>query len=73
MTKLLRGLRGLGGSRALAMKDETTSPARQEGSINGEAALLGVEMVGWARDLNVSASEVEPFSTGARTVAHGAC
>jgi DNA invertase Pin-like site-specific DNA recombinase len=51
----------LGAVRLSVFKDETTSPTRQREAITGWAASLGSAPVGWAEDLNVSASKVGPF------------
>src|SRR5258708_24800089 len=43
------------------MPHETTSPDRQEEIITTAAAAQGSEIIGWARDLDVSASKVHPM------------
>ena len=43
------------------MTQETTSPERQEEIITAAACARGSEIIGWARDLDVSASKVHPM------------
>jgi DNA invertase Pin-like site-specific DNA recombinase len=42
------------------MSDETTSPERQRLSVTGLAQSRGLELVGWAEDLNTSAWKLSP-------------
>ncbi|MEV4642738.1 recombinase family protein [Actinoplanes sp. NPDC049548] len=48
-------------SRHRGEGDPSTSPERQGTSIEAEAASRGGEVVGWARDLDVSAITLSPF------------
>ncbi|MEU8086377.1 recombinase family protein [Micromonospora sp. NPDC049101] len=49
-------------SRHRGEADPTTSPERQEGNIEAEARNRGGTIVGWAKDLDVSAIKLSPFS-----------
>lgn len=53
--------RTLGVIRLSLQTDETTSPARQRDVITKFAALRGDEIVGWAEDLDVSATKYAPW------------
>ncbi|GAB3847446.1 hypothetical protein GCM10029963_28940 [Micromonospora andamanensis] len=48
-------------SRHRGTADPTTSPERQEAAIVTETAAMGATVVGWARDLDVSAIKLSPF------------
>lgn len=51
----------LGSIRLSDWKDETTSPERQEEIVTASASARSGTIVGWARDIDVSASKVHPF------------
>src|SRR5258708_1588350 len=53
--------RGLGCIRLSKMTDETTSPERQRRAVQLKAELKSVDIVGWAEDLDVSASKIPPW------------
>ena len=53
--------RALGIVRLSLLTDESTSPARQQEIIEREAAKRGSSIVGWADDLDVSASRLAPL------------
>ena len=53
-------MRTVGVIRLSELTDETTSPARQREIITKAADLRGSEVVGWAVDLDVSASKLAP-------------
>ena len=53
--------RALGVVRLFVETDHTTSPERQREIIEAEASKRGSEIVGWAEDLDVSASKVHPM------------
>lgn len=57
-TSLVRALAAI---RLSANHDHTTSPGRQRDANEAAADALGLNIVGWAEDLNVSASKVGPF------------
>lgn len=52
--------RAIGMIRLSELTDETTSPERQREIITRKAADRGSDIVGWAEDLDVSASKVAP-------------
>lgn len=56
-----RALRALVAIRLSVKTDETTSPQRQREAGEGAAARIGAEVVGYAEDLDVSASRTTPF------------
>ncbi|MFJ5121545.1 recombinase family protein [Kitasatospora sp. NPDC088548] len=55
-----RGPRVLGATRLSRYRDNSTSPERQEAAVERVAADIGGHVVGWARDMDVSASKVPP-------------
>ncbi|WP_127360036.1 recombinase family protein [Actinacidiphila soli] len=55
------GTRALAAIRLSANHDHTTSPGRQREADETAAEALGLVIIGWAEDLNVSASKVSPF------------
>ncbi|MFI6471816.1 recombinase family protein [Streptomyces sp. NPDC050516] len=55
------GLRALVAIRLSVRTDETTSPARQREAGDLAAERIGAEVVGYAEDLDVSASRTTPF------------
>jgi DNA invertase Pin-like site-specific DNA recombinase len=54
--------RALGVIRLSELTDESTSPERQREIITRKAAERGSEIIGWAEDLDVSASKVAPMN-----------
>ncbi|NVI88006.1 recombinase family protein [Actinomadura sp. BRA 177] len=56
-----RGARVLGATRLSRFRDSTTSPERQEAAIESVAASIGGTVIGWARDMDVSASKTRAF------------
>ena len=55
------GLRALIAVRLSVRTDESTSPKRQREAGEAEARRLGAEVVGYAEDLDVSATRTTPF------------
>ncbi|MFE1171573.1 recombinase family protein [Streptomyces sp. NPDC058773] len=55
------GLRALVAIRLSVKTDETTSPKRQREAGDAAAERIGAELVGYAEDLDVSASKTTPF------------
>ncbi len=54
-------MRAIGAIRLSELTEETTSPERQREIIQAKAASRGDELVGWAEDLDVSASKTHPM------------
>ncbi|MEO3825711.1 recombinase family protein [Actinomadura sp. B10D3] len=50
------GVRVLGATRLSRYRDSSTSPERQEAAVESVAASIGGFVIGWARDMDVSAS-----------------
>jgi len=50
----------LGATRLSRYTDATTSPERQESAVETVSDAIGGHVVGWARDMDVSASKVSP-------------
>lgn len=54
--------RALGVIRLSELTDETSSPVRQRRDIEAKARERGVEIIGWAEDLDVSAFKIPPLN-----------